>query len=138
MGEQDVRQHSPSDEIRVFLKHLLKDVRALEHMLEEGLFEEGVRRVGAEQELLLVDAHWRPATIALELLEDLADPHFTTELGLFNLECNLDPLIYGGDCLRRMEDQGSDLLDKLRSAAHARHAEVVLVGVLPTLGKSDL
>ena len=56
MGEQDVRQRSQSEELRIFLKHLLEDVRAMEHMLEEGLFETDVRRIGAEAADVLVDA----------------------------------------------------------------------------------
>jgi hypothetical protein len=88
MGEQDVREQSKAEEIRVFLRHLLKDVRAFEQMLEEKRFETGVRRIGAEQELFLVDQHWRPAPIATEVLEAVADPHFTTELARFNLEFN--------------------------------------------------
>ena len=51
MGEQDVREKSEAEEIRVFLRHLLKDVQAFEKMLEEERFETGVRRIGAEQEL---------------------------------------------------------------------------------------
>ena len=47
-----------------------------------------------------MDAARRPAMLAMELLEAVADSHYTTELGLFNLEINLDPLAFGGDCLR--------------------------------------
>jgi CBS domain-containing protein/gamma-glutamyl:cysteine ligase YbdK (ATP-grasp superfamily) len=138
MGEQDVRQESQRDEIRVFLKHLLKDVRAFEQMLEQGLFESDVRRVGAEQELFLVDADWRPAPIATEVLERIDDEHFTTELARFNLEFNLDPLTFGGSCLGDMERQINEFLAVVRKAAHDCGGEVVLTGILPTLQKSDL
>jgi CBS domain-containing protein len=138
MGEQDVREQSQREEIRVFLKHLLKDVRALEHLLDNGLVESGVRRIGAEQELFLVDKDWRPAPIATKVLEIVEDDHFTTELGLFNLEFNLDPLTFGGGCLGDMERQLDELLEKVRSAAHRCNGDVVLAGILPTLKKSDL
>ena len=138
MGTQDVRQRSHADEIRVFLKHLLRDVRALEAMLADGAFESGVRRIGAEQELFLVDHNWRPAPVATELLAAIDDPHFTTELGRFNLEYNLDPLSFGGDCLSRMERQIVDMLATVRAAARERGGDVALVGILPTLNKSDL
>ena len=49
-----------------------------------------------------MDAARRPAMLAMELLEAVADSHYTTELGLFNLEINLDPLAFGGDCLSRL------------------------------------
>ncbi len=138
MGEQDVRQESQAEEIRVFLRHLLRDVQAFEKMLEEERFETGVRRIGAEQELFLVDHLWRPAPIATEVLEVLNDPHFTTELARFNLECNLDPRIFGGSCLRDMEWELGEMLGKARAAAQACGGDIVLTGILPTLKKSDL
>jgi len=138
MGEQDVRERSHEDDMRVFLRHLLNDVRAMERMLEAGLFESDVRRIGAEQELFLVDGHWRPAPLALDVLEAVNDPHFTTELARFNLEFNMDPLVFGGDCLRQMENQVLSLLEKARDAAHQCGGDVVLSGILPTLSKSDL
>ncbi len=138
MGEQDVRGQSQAEEIRVFLRHLLRDVSAFEKMLEEERFETGVRRIGAEQELFLVDRHWRPAPIATEVLEKLNDPHFTTELARFNLEFNLDPLVFGGSCLRDMEWQLGELLGAARAAAQNRGGDVVLTGILPTINKTDL
>jgi CBS domain-containing protein/gamma-glutamyl:cysteine ligase YbdK (ATP-grasp superfamily) len=138
MGEQDVRPESEAEEIRVFLKHLLDDVRAFEKMLGDDLFERDVRRIGAEQELFLVDQHWRPAPIATEVLEDVNDPHFTTELARFNLEFNLDPQIFGGTCLSAMEWQIGELLGRVREAARRCGGDVLLTGILPTLTKSDL
>jgi len=138
MGEQDVRRQSEAEEIRVFLKHLLRDVRAFEQMLEGDVFEADVRRIGAEQELFLVDASWRPAPLAVEVLEALNDPHFTSELARFNLEYNLDPLNFGGTCLREMEAQIETLLAKVREVARAQGGDVVLAGILPSLNKSDL
>jgi CBS domain-containing protein/gamma-glutamyl:cysteine ligase YbdK (ATP-grasp superfamily) len=138
MGEQDVRRQSEAEEIRVFLKHLLRDVRAFEQMLEGDVFETDVRRIGAEQELFLVDSNWRPAPLAVEVLEALDDPHFTSELARFNLEYNLDPLNFGGACLREMEAQIETLLAKVREAARAQGGNVVLAGILPSLNKSDL
>lgn len=127
------------EERRSFMRSLLRDLRALERILENGMLEEGIRRVGAEQELFLIDASWHPAPVATEVLAALAgDPHYTTELGRFNLEMNLDPLLYGGDCLRRMEKQLDDLLAELRRVAGELGYGVALAGILPTIRKSDL
>ena len=117
---------------------LLRDMRALEQILGDGAIEEGVRRVGAEQEMFLVDRHRQPAPIVMEMLARLQDDHFTTELGKFNLELNLDPQPYGGGCLNRMENQLLDLIEKARRAAGELEAAVVLTGILPTVNKSDL
>ncbi len=138
MGEQDVRRESEAEDIRVFLKHLLNDVRAFEKMLDDDLFESDIRRIGAEQEMFLVDPHWRPAPIATEVLEVLDDPHFTTELARFNLEFNLDPLVFGGNCLSAMEWQVGELLGQVREAARSCGGDILLTGILPTLVKSDL
>jgi len=138
MGEQNVRHATEVAELRRFLKRLLRDVKAMEHMLDNGLIESGVRRIGAEQELFLVDDTWRPAPLATQVLETLADPHFTTELARFNLEFNLDPVDFGGRCLGALEEQLEELLARARTAAGEHGARVVLTGILPTLTKGDL
>ena len=138
MGEQEVRQMTREDELRVFLKHVLRDVQALEHMLEKGLFETDVRRIGAEQELFLIDRTWRPAPVAAEILESIGDPHFTPELARFNMEFNLDPLVFEGECLRRLEESINHYLGVARAAARENGNDIVLTGILPTLNKSDL
>jgi hypothetical protein len=103
MGVQNVNENSGARELGLFMRHLLRDVHALERMLDMGMFESDLRRIGAEQELFLVGRDWQPAAVSLKVLEELKDPHFTTELAQFNLEFNLDPVVFGDDCLRRME-----------------------------------
>jgi hypothetical protein len=125
-------------ERRRFMRALLADVRALERMMAEGMIEEGVRRIGAEQEVFLLNKAWHVAPAADQVLPVLDDAHFTTEFGIFNLEFNMDPLVFGGDCLSRMESQINGLLSKLRAAAATRDVEVMMVGILPTIRKSDL
>jgi hypothetical protein len=39
------------------------------------------------------------------MLKALDDPHYTTELGIFNLELNIEPSVFGQGCLRKMEEQ---------------------------------
>ncbi|MGH9380075.1 MAG: glutamate-cysteine ligase family protein [Thermoanaerobaculia bacterium] len=138
MGTQDVRTEQDAEELRRFTKKLLVELRAFETLLERGAFETGVSRIGAEQEMFLVDPRWRPAPRSTEVLEALDDPHYTTELALFNLECNLDPLPMGGDSLRRMERQVEELVGRAREAAEPLGLHVLLIGILPTLDKSDL
>ena len=138
MGTQDVGHELEGSQLRLFSRKLLADLRALERMLDEGLFETGVRRIGAEQEMFIVGPDWRPSLSAMELLEAIDDEHYTTELGRFNLECNLDPLPFGGDCLSKMEAQLQELVGMGRRAANGIGDEIVLVGSLPSMRKSDL
>ena len=121
-----------------FMKRLLRDVRALELLLETDRVERGVRRIGAEQELFIVDATCHPAPLAAAILADLNEPLYEHELGLYNLEFSVDPLVFGGDALRRMERQIDVLLERGREVAARHDAELVMTGILPTIDKSDL
>jgi len=122
---------------RAFTKALLRDFQALELMLEEGLFESGVRRIGAEQEMFLVNEAWRPASTAVEILESLEGP-YTTELALFNLEANVEPRLLEGSCFSDLEARVAELVNDARDAARHHGTDVALTGILPTLTKSDV
>lgn len=138
MGELDVKGGLDGGEHREFMRRLLNDVRALQWMLDNGTFETGVRRIGAEQECFLVDKSFRPAPVSDKVLAAIGDDHFTTELARFNMEFNVDPVLFGGDCLSRLEEQIVTFVDRARVAAESVGARVLLCGILPTLAKSDL
>ena len=124
---------------REFMHAILQDVRALERMIAEQRFETGVRRIGAEQEMFIIDQQWVPARGALKILELLRpDDHYTTELGMFQLEANCDPQVFTGDGLSRMQAQLDALVNRAREAARQAEMDVVLMGILPTMRKSDL
>ncbi len=138
MGEQNVAQSSDEQTRRAFMKALLNEVRALEDMLTAGMFEGGIRRIGAEQEMFLVDGACRPAMTAMKILERIDDPRFTHELGLFNLEANLSPLELGGDCLRQLEKEADEVYRIAREKAAEADSRIALVGILPTLTREHL
>ena len=138
MGLHEVNQKVDSKELRQFTWHLLRDMRALEYMLAEEMFDVGPRRIGAEQELFLVDDRWQPAPLAEETLGFNDDERLVTELTRFNLEFNLHPYLYTGDCLAKMEEQINSVLTHTREVAAKAGAKVVLTGILPTIHLSDL
>ena len=138
MGEQSVSGFTDPVEKRVFTRHLLDDIKALELMLQESLFEKGVHRIGAEQELVFANNHWGPSMKGVEVLSKLKDPQFTTEIGKFNLEINLDPQEFTKDCFSKMERQLNRLLIKARKAAQKYETKILLTGILPSITKSDL
>ncbi|WP_437876706.1 CBS domain-containing protein [Sorangium sp. So ce513] len=138
MGEHQVSEQANEEQLQAFMRALLDDVEALERLLQDDRIESGVRRIGAEQEMFLVDRALRPAPLAPEVLERAADGRLTTELARFNLEANLCPLPFGGDCLRRLEAELSDVIGRAAEAARALGAEVLLTGILPTLRAGDL
>jgi len=138
MGEHNVDQQFNETKSRVFMKALLEDLRALEYMIENGGFETGVTRIGAEQEMFLVDRNMRPAPISLEVLDRAKDSRLTTEIARFNLEANLTPLPLTGRCFRLLEQELVELLGLVSRSAGTFDADVLLSGILPTLQKSDL
>ncbi|MCG2588002.1 CBS domain-containing protein [Rhodohalobacter sulfatireducens] len=138
MGVETVKLAENREQTQEFIKYLLKDIRAMERMLESNLFEKDTVRIGAEQELCLVDKYGKPLPISMELLEALDDENFTTELAKFNLETNLAPLNFEGNCLSKMEENILRQLDKVRDTIRQFDGDIVLTGVLPTIRKSDL
>ena len=137
MGREPTRTELRPEEIRAFTKGLLTDLQALESMLLRDLFDTGVRRIGAEQELFLIDPGGRPAPVCTELLQELEGEEFTTELARFNLEINLPPIEFRDGCFLELEEQLERLVGATRERAREHDAEVLLTGILPTLIPSD-
>jgi CBS domain-containing protein/gamma-glutamyl:cysteine ligase YbdK (ATP-grasp superfamily) len=138
MGAMDVFVVENKEQRKQFVTSILRDMKALELMLERDMFDCETTRIGAEQEFCFVDKYLRPSMVGLELLKELDDEHFTTELAKFNLEANLDPVAWGGNALRTMEAQLTMLMDKVSKLAKEHGSRVVLTGILPTIRKGDL
>ena len=124
MGEHSVSQFADPAQKRQYTKLLLRDIQALERMLREGMFETGIQRIGAEQELVLLDQNWRPATNNMDILESISDPHYTTEIARFNLEINSDPIEFSGKSLSELEQQLADLKQQLAALREAAQTVV--------------
>jgi CBS domain-containing protein len=138
MGEQKVEEFTNEASQQAFMKSLLEEVRALEMMLDKGMVESGVSRIGAEQEMFLINEARQPTLTALEVLKQVDDERFTHELGLFNIEANLSVQEFSNDCLSRMEAEAQEIYAKAREAAAKCNSEIALVGILPTLTKANL
>ncbi|HZI47462.1 MAG TPA: hypothetical protein VFD75_06670, partial [Pyrinomonadaceae bacterium] len=138
MGEHQVEQNVDEKKAQAFMKALLEDLRALAFMLANGCVEKGVTRIGAEQEMFLIDRYLRAAPVSLEVLKHAGDARLTTEIARFNLEANLSPLKLENNCFSRMEQELTELIALARSSAATQNAEVLFAGILPTLQKSDL
>src|SRR5215216_1505365 len=98
MGQHNVEQNIDERKAQDFMKALLEDLRALAFLLEDGRIESGITRIGAEQEMFLIDRYLRPAPVSLEVLNNADDERLTTEIARFNLEANLTPLELANNC----------------------------------------
>jgi CBS domain-containing protein/gamma-glutamylcysteine synthetase len=140
MGEQKVSLVDNQKQMQRFVKSLLNDVSALEHMLLNDWFESDVVRIGAEQEMVMVDkTTFKPSLVAMEALEKMQHyPWVETELAKFNLEINIDPRVFEKDCFSLLEKENSDKLAKIQKVLDEMNTSIVLTGILPTLRKYHL
>jgi CBS domain-containing protein len=138
MGDKLVTSEYDEIQMRTFTRAVLNDLQALESMLASSQLEEDVVRIGAEQEMFLVDSSLHPAPLVTEVMDEAKDGRLTTEIGRFNLEANLTPRTFSGSCLRDMETELDEILGVVRKAAGKFDAGVVLAGILPTIQPSDL
>lgn len=140
MGFQKVNTVEGKSEMQQFVRALLDDVQAFEYMLENDWFESDITRIGAEQEMCLVhNGTFKPACINIQVLEKLSDcPWCVTELAKFNLETNLSPREFSGQCLSELEAENIHYLSLIQKVLDEFDASIVLCGILPTLRKHDL
>jgi len=107
------------------------DVFAL--MLNDFRFEAEQPTTGLEIELNLIDPDCEPAMRNAEVLANIADPAFQTELGQFNLELNVPPRLIAGGGFGDYLTQVRGALQHADERARKSDAQVVLIGILPTL-----
>jgi CBS domain-containing protein len=138
MGEMNISRAQNEKQRRKFMRALLNDLRALEIMAEDGLIESGITRIGAEQEMFIVDKNCSPACKSVEILAGITDKRFTPEIAKFNLEANLTPAELKGNCFRKLEQEISEVLLIAKNEASKYNSQIVLAGILPTLRQLDL
>jgi hypothetical protein len=133
MGK-DVAHASFSREDRARYRQKVRrclDVFAL--MLNDFSFDADRPTTGLEIELNLIDGEAEPAMRNAEVLADVADPTFQTELGQFNLEINVRPRLIAGNGLAEYENEVRASLNHADERAAKSDANLVLIGILPTL-----
>ncbi|TCK67859.1 CBS domain-containing protein [Winogradskyella wandonensis] len=133
MGQLNVKQLETPQEKAHYTHFLIKDIEALDKMLKDDLFEKTPIRIGAEQEFCILKDDFSPHKNCLKILRAINDPHFTTEIGVYDLEINSDPLVLKENCFSELHKQLETLLLKAQKAAKANNTKVLLTGILPTL-----
>ncbi len=142
MGSHDIKTSSGGAEHRAFMAALLRDLDALDEMIATGMIEADQQRIGAEQEMILVDQEFRPAPKALDILEHLhragMGEDITNELARFDIEANIPPVPVGPGMFEQLESQVGQAVQTVEEAAKHFACTPVLTGILPTLELRDL
>jgi gamma-glutamyl:cysteine ligase YbdK (ATP-grasp superfamily) len=138
MGEEvEAQEFSRADRTR----HREKVRRCLDvfaRMLSEAAFDTDDPMTGLEIEFNLVDEDGRPALKNAEALELIANPDFQTELGQFNIEINVPPMLLRDDGLAAYEKHLRASLNDAEERSSKAGAHLVMIGILPTLEDGHL
>lgn len=138
MGEEVEQQSFTGADVARHRERLRTGLEALTRMVEDDALEPDRPMAGLELELNLIDAEGRPASVGVEVLATADHPDLQSELGRFNLEVNAAPARLDDGALAGFEEQLRTLLDVAGTAAATHGAEVVTVGILPTLQAEHL
>ena len=126
-----------ADDYRRFSQQLEANLQRLEARLATPGFGAGPASLGAELELYVVDPSGRPAHLNQELQAAADDEQLTLELNRYNLEYNLTPVAVAANPFLSLEEEICRKLGTLRALAAQQDAQVVPIGILPTLRRED-
>src|ERR1700734_2053929 len=138
MGRDIQATKVSGEDRRIYRDKVWRSLEAFAAMLRERLFEAVPAQVGQEIELNLVDSAGMPSMRNAEVLGALADPAWATEMGQFNLEINVPPRQLDGDALADLEQEIRADLNAGDTTARGSGTRLVMIGILPTLGKGDV
>jgi gamma-glutamylcysteine synthetase len=138
MGREIQATKFSGEDRRLHREKVRRSLDALAWMLREHVFEDGPARVGQEIELNLVDSQAMPSMRNAEVLDAIADPAWSVELGQFNLEINVPPRRLAAAALAELEQVIRHNLNAGDEKARGTGTRVVMIGILPTLRKSDV
>ncbi|HUD79635.1 MAG TPA: glutamate-cysteine ligase family protein [Streptosporangiaceae bacterium] len=138
MGREIQAIKITGEDRRTYRAKLARSLDVFARMLHEHLFDTGPALVGQEIELNLVDDRGEPSMCNADVLAEIADPAWATEVGQFNLEINVPPRQLAGDALGGLEDEIRGSLNAGDTRARGTGSRLVMIGILPTLAQTDV
>jgi gamma-glutamyl:cysteine ligase YbdK (ATP-grasp superfamily) len=138
MGREIQAIKITGEDRRIYRAKLARSLDVFARMLHEHLFEDDPSMVGQEIELNLVDADGAASMSNADVLAAIADPAWATEVGQFNLEINVPPRPLAGDAIADLETEIRASLNAGDATARELGTRLVMIGILPTLTKSDV
>ncbi|HVJ88329.1 MAG TPA: hypothetical protein VM580_00895, partial [Labilithrix sp.] len=138
MGFEIEQDHFEEADFERFSDRLRRSISALRQLLERPGFGIGSMSIGAELELHLVGERGHPAPVNRAVLAAVPDRRVTLEINRYNVEINARPVPLAGRPFASMFAELTSALEVTRAAARKQGADVVMIGILPTLTEDDL
>lgn len=138
MGEKVVAGAFDLSDRQRYRKKLHQCLEGLGRLLAEGRFDRPRNLMGMEIELNLAGADGMPKMLNGQVLDRIASRDFQTELGMFNLEVNIVPHNLSGRVLDQLAEELRAGLGYADRKAAEVDAGIMMIGILPTLGREDM
>lgn len=138
MGEKVVAGAFDLSDRQRCRKKLHQCLEGLGRLLAEGRFDRPRNLMGMEIELNLAGADGMPKMLNGQVLDRIASRDFQTELGMFNLEVNIVPHNLSGRVLDQLAEELRAGLGYADRKAAEVDAGIMMIGILPTLGREDM
>ena len=131
MGDEVSSSQFSREERQRYREKVQLCLDVFERMLHSWPFDDSPPLTGLEMELNLVGDDQQPALVNAEVLAEIADPAYQTELGAYNIELNVPPrpLVQ----LAGLESELRHSLNAAQQKAGRRDARIIMVGILPTI-----
>ena len=138
MGQEINKRDFNDTDFAEFSRQLKTETELLRQMFDKNLFDSGPLVAGLELEAWLVDKSFKPAAINEAFFAKANSEYLTPELAKFNIELNVDPLPLEADVLAELEHSIRIHWNTCHKAAQQLNAEVMAIGILPTVKDTDL
>ncbi len=133
MGDDVALQEFTRGDRTRYREKVRRNLDVFARMLRDARFDTDDPMTGLEVELNLIDGDGDPALRNAEVLEQIAQPEFQSELGQFNIEINVPPARLRQGALSTFEAMLRRSLNAAEASAAALGAHQVMIGILPTL-----
>lgn len=138
MGEEITKSSFGQEEFAEYEARLARETALLGDWFTGRHFTDGPASGGFEVEACLVDDAGLPAGVNEPFLAQVDSPLVVSELAVFNVEINTPPVLLSGGALRGMHDSLRGIWQQCNRVARGIDAELLLVGILPTLAENQL
>jgi len=138
MGEEIQYGRFNKTDYQKFVARLKAETQRLKTLFDEQRFADSALMAGYELEAWLIDRQGKPLAINEQFLQAADNELLSPELAKFNVELNVDPEPLQGRVLSVFEARLNQLWSHCASTAGKLQAEILGIGILPTLDDSDL